>query len=149
MTGALSSGGLGLAFDAIVATLLVVTICYAAILNRKLNLLRESKQEMEDLLGRFARSAKDAESGLADLREAAGTAGETLQDRIARGTSLADDLVFLVERGSALADRLEGGSRRGGGLAVSAGSGPKPEPVAPAVADPEQAALMEQLKGVR
>lgn len=148
MTGTLSAGGLGLLFDALVAVLLAIMIVYAAILNRKLTLLRESKQEMEALLGRFAGTVKEAETGLAALRESANAAGEALQGRIDRGKGLADDLVFLVERGGALADRLEGGARSGARAAPS-GRQPEPEEVRRPPADPEQEALIEQLRGVR
>jgi hypothetical protein len=99
---------MALLFDAVVAVLLLATIVYAAILNRKLSALRDSRREMEELIGRFAEATAKAETVLADIRQSAGGIGRTLQETIDRGNVVADDLVFLVERAGGLADRLEG-----------------------------------------
>lgn len=108
MTEALARGELGLLVDGIVAILLVATIVYAAILNRKLSQLRAARGEMEQLLAGFSQATARAESSLAALREMSSEAGERLQQDIEKGNAVADDLMFLVERAGGLADRLEG-----------------------------------------
>jgi hypothetical protein len=108
LIGAIPLDRMALLFDAAVAVLLLATIVYAAILNRKLTVLRNSKQEMERLIGRFAEATTRAETVLAEIRQTAGETGRTLQETIDRGNVVADDLVFLVERAGGLADRLEG-----------------------------------------
>ena len=108
-----------LAFDAVIAVLLVITIVYAVILNRKLSALRDAKGEMERLLLGFAEATGKAEQGLAAFRDAADGAGKDLQRQIQTARALADDLAFLVQRGAGLADRLDGANSndRGAGRA--------------------------------
>ncbi|MDH3474895.1 MAG: DUF6468 domain-containing protein [Rhodospirillales bacterium] len=118
---------LGLVFDAMVAVLLVATIVYAVILNRKLTQLRDGRAEMERLLGGFVEATVRAESGLSALREATGACGEELQRRIDKGNAVADDLMFLVERAGALADRLEGGLAQGHTQGRTQGYGRTPD----------------------
>lgn len=95
-----------IAFDAVVAVLLVVTIVYAVILNRKLTALRAAKTEMQQLLIGFAEATGKAEQGLAAFRDAADGVGQELQRQIESGRALTDDLSFLMQRGTTLADRL-------------------------------------------
>jgi hypothetical protein len=116
-----------LLFDAVVAALLVATIVYAVILNRKLTQLRDARGEMERLLGGFVEATSRAERGLAALREAAGACGEELQRRTDKGNAVADDLMFLVERAGGLADRLEGGLAQGRTQGRSQESGQTPD----------------------
>ena len=92
--------------DIVMAGLLVATIVYASVLNRKLATLRSSKQEMEALSGRLVESSQHAERALSDLKKAASESGDDLERRIAEAQGLVDDLRFLVDKGSGLADRL-------------------------------------------
>ncbi len=92
-----------LVLDVLVAFLLVVTIGYAVVLNRRLGVLRSDKAELEKLALSFGEATLRAEESLGQLRQTA----EDLQQRIEKAQSLADDLVFLVDRGGTAADRLE------------------------------------------
>ena len=104
----MSSGlDLNLIFELVLAGLLVATIAYAAILDRKLGAIRKSKTEMESLIKDFAESTVKAEQGLAELRQHAGSSGQELQHQVDGAAKLLTDLKFLVERGETLADRLE------------------------------------------
>jgi hypothetical protein len=95
---------LSLIIDVLVAVLLVVTIGYAVMLNKRLGSLRRDKGELERLVAGFADTTARAETGISELRSMA----DILQERLKRAESLRDDLVFLMERGNATADRLEG-----------------------------------------
>ena len=161
MTGVLSGQYLGRWFDVAIALLLIATIGYAVILNRKLSELRGAKQEMEQLLGGFTSATERAEASLSALREAAGETGEMLQDGIIKGNAVADDLVFLIERAGPIADRLEVTPGRAGATAgpvrdeLPPGARGDPDPAEiPAfaatsdTADPENA-LIKALRGVR
>ena len=117
MIGGIPMDRLVLLFDAVIAVLLLATIVYSAILHRKLSVLRDSRQQMEQLVGRFTEANATAEKVLAEIRQAAGESGQALHSSIERGNALADDLMFLVERAGGLAKRLEGASRRSGGVA--------------------------------
>lgn len=93
--------------ELILAGLLVATIVYAAILDRKLGALRESKNEMEKLIKDFAESTMRAEEGLAELRAHAGSSGNELQQQVDGAAKVLTDLKFLVERGETLSNQLE------------------------------------------
>lgn len=97
---------LSLIMDIVLAGLLVATIVYASVLNRKLATLRSAKQEMETLASRLVDSTQHAERALADLKSAANDTGEQLERRVSEARSLVDDLRFLVDKGNGLADRL-------------------------------------------
>lgn len=99
---------LSLFSDAIVATLLVVTISYAAILNQRLNVLRGDRAQLEALVNGLTVAAQRAESGIAGLKEAAEDTGRRLDKQIEEGRKLRDDLHYMLERGGQIADRLEG-----------------------------------------
>lgn len=92
-----------LALDVLVAILLVVTICYAMILNRKLSSFRREKEELEKLASAFSEATKRAGDSINALKNTAGN----LQERIDKAQALRDDLVFLIDRGASSADRLE------------------------------------------
>ena len=98
---------MSLGLDVAFAVLLVVTICYAIILNRKLGNLRKHKEELEHLAATFSQSTARAEDSIRRLK---GTT-EDLQKGIEKAQGLRDDLTFLIDRGSLAADRLEEGVR--------------------------------------
>lgn len=98
-----------LILDALIALLLVATIAYAAVLNRKLGVLRDAKSEMEALIVSFSESTERAGSGVESLKQEAGRSGKALQSKVEAARGLVDDLGFLIETGTKLADRLDGG----------------------------------------
>jgi hypothetical protein len=98
-----------LIIDALIAVLLVATIAYAAVLNRKLGVLRDGKSEMEALIVSFSESTERAGSGVESLKREAGRSGEALQSKVEAARGLVDDLGFLIETGTKLAERLDGG----------------------------------------
>ena len=98
-----------LIIDALIAVLLVATIAYAAVLNRKLSVLRDGKSEMAALIASFSESAERAGSGVETLKQAAGHSGEVLQNQVDTARGLVDDLGYLIEKGTRLAERLDGG----------------------------------------
>ncbi len=100
---------LTLIFDALIAVLLVTTIGYAVVLNRKLSALRDAKSEMEALIGQFSESADRARNGIQSLKQEAQRSGKAMQNKIDAARGLVDDLGFLIEHGSSLAEKLDGG----------------------------------------
>jgi hypothetical protein len=97
----------GLVFDVVTCLLLVTTIGYAVALNRKLNVLRSARGEMEKLFADFAAATDQAEGGLLALKERSGGAGETLAKNVTDACRLAEEMAFLVKKGNEIADRLE------------------------------------------
>ena len=96
-----------LALDILLAVLLVATIGYAMVLNRKLGNLRRHKEELEGLAATFSQSTARANDSIARLKNS--TAG--LQTDTAKAAGLKDDLKFLIDRGTSAADRLEAAVR--------------------------------------
>ncbi len=97
--------------DIIVAILLIATIGYAAVLNRRLGVLREDRTKLEELIQGLNVASINAQNGIAGLRKATDEVGKDLEKELAASRSLRDDLHYLIERGGAIADRLESGIR--------------------------------------
>ncbi|MGY8992357.1 MAG: DUF6468 domain-containing protein [Rhodospirillales bacterium] len=94
---------LSLALDVLVSGLLLVTICYAMVLNKKIGTLRRDKSDLEKMAASFTTATQKADKSLKNLKATA----ENLGDRIEKAQALRDDLMFLTERGSTAADKLE------------------------------------------
>ncbi len=92
-----------LALDVLVAVLLVITIGYAIVLNRRLGRLRRDKSQLERLAATFGQATARAEESIGKLKNTA----DSLKERIDNAQALRDDLAFLIDRGSSAADRLE------------------------------------------
>ncbi|HIC80386.1 MAG TPA: hypothetical protein EYH07_02320 [Kiloniellaceae bacterium] len=97
----------GLVFDVAICVLLVTTIGYAMVLNRKLTELRRARGDMEKLVGEFSAATGRAEGGLQALKERSVEAGDGLARRVDDACRLADEMAFLVKKGNEIADRLE------------------------------------------
>jgi hypothetical protein len=97
---------LSLIAEFLVAVLLVATIVFCFSLNRRLGGLRNSQDEMRQLIGDFDRAISEARVGISNLKAAGDEADVKLQERIKAARSLADELSFLVDRGDRLAERL-------------------------------------------
>ena len=95
--------GFSLVLDILVAGLLVITISYAVMLNRRLRVMRQDKTDLEKLAAKFADSTIRAEESITRLRNTA----DELKKRIDSAQNLRDDLAFLIDRGGSTADRLE------------------------------------------
>ena len=98
---------LSLGFDIAFAVLLVITIGYAVVLNRKLGNLRRHKEELEKLALTFSQSTTRADDSIQRLKSST----DVLQKGINKAQGLRDDLSFLIDRGTLAADRLEEGVR--------------------------------------
>jgi len=94
-------------FDAGLAFLLLITIWYAAVLNRKLTDLRKSKEEFESLFKQIAEATAAAEKSIGTLKITSDTASLDLQQKEERIRGLSEDLTFLVERAEGEANRLD------------------------------------------
>ena len=149
-----------LAFDVVISLLLVATIAFAAVLNRKLSALRAAKDDMARLAESFAEATGKAGRGLGDLREVAESIGTDLQRRIDQARGSSDDLAFLIDKASGAADRLERGVGDARKTPAAAGSQAK-DPIAGETANdagkaaaektlpPERRALFKALRAMR
>lgn len=101
----------GMILDIVVILLLVPTIIYAVILNKRLTTLRRSREELSKVVNSFNEATLRAEAGIPKLKKATTEANQTLKDRVDKAQTLRDDLAFMIERAEELAGRLEGAVR--------------------------------------
>jgi len=130
----MSDVSFSLILEILVASLLVVMIGYAFVLNRRLGSLRRDKAELEKLALNFHVATERAEDSIGRLKKGI----DALQERVEKGESLRDDLLFLSERGGSVADRLEAAVRSARddiGVNPIPGKAP-PEPAVPSVTKP-------------
>ena len=102
-----------IALDLLVATLLIATIAYAFLLNRKLARLRADRAAFGKMLKDFTVATQRAESGVALLQRTAATSAAELDSKRDGAVALRDDLEFLVGRAEEQANRLDGLISRG------------------------------------
>lgn len=112
--------------DVVVSALLVTTITYAVVLDRRIRQLREARKELETMVVGFNAATARAESAVGDLKMGTEAGSRELKPLVAKGREIADDLAFLIERGNELADRLEVG------ISTARGAAPRPMAKGPA-----------------
>jgi chromosome segregation ATPase len=97
----------GLIIDIVVIALLGATIFYALRLERRLANVRNAQAALADVIRELNTAAARAEAGIQGLKVAAASSGQTLDDKIKRARSLADELELLLQSGERLGQRLE------------------------------------------
>jgi Domain of unknown function (DUF6468) len=93
--------------DAVVAFLLVATIGYSVMLNRRLAAMRSDRDKFESVIRELTTASQRAEHAVVTLRAAADELGRRLDKKIDEGRALSDDLAYMAERGGSIADKLE------------------------------------------
>jgi hypothetical protein len=127
---------LSIILDIVVAGLLVATIAYATILDRRIRQLRSARGEIETMVVGFNTATARAESAIGDLKDGTEAGARELKPLMATARQIADDLQFLVERGNELADRLDVGVGAARAIAPKGGLKPVSRPNAPVKAAP-------------
>jgi hypothetical protein len=98
---------LPLIMDGVVAVLLVVTIWYAVLLNRRLANLRADRDRLEQVIGALQAASHQSEAALGAFKVAAIEAGTELQASVDRAQGTRADLEFMIQKATETADRLE------------------------------------------
>ncbi len=98
---------IGSIIDIVILFFLGVTIFYAWRLSAYMKLFRDSRREMESLLGKLDADIGRAEKSVLGMRNAAENAAIKLNETIKESKFLADELKFMNEAGDSLATRLE------------------------------------------
>ena len=127
-----------LLLDGLVAVLLVATIAYAALLNRRFGTLREGKEELREIVNSFDAAMTRIETGLGKLKQVGNPTSGELKELVAEARALRDELSFLLDRGGALASRLENSTK-----ARSKNGNGRPRPVPEGGYQPRQGAGSE------
>lgn len=100
---------LGIILEALVGILLVITVVYCAILDRRLKALRDGQDGLKAIIDGLDAATLRAQSGIAELRVSGDAVSGKLQEQVGKARALADELEIMVEAASRLADRLESG----------------------------------------
>jgi hypothetical protein len=120
---------LSFAGDAIVALLLVATIGYSILLNRRLSMVRNDREKFEVLVRNLNTASQRAEGAVTNLRVTADDLSRRLDKKVEEAKSLADDLTYMIERGGGMADKLANQIRVGrDALKPDYPAEPKPAP---------------------
>jgi len=122
------------ALNLLVIALLVPTIVYAVILNRRLSALRKSRDELAKVVANFNDATLRAEAGIPKLKKATNEASMALKDRVEKAQSLRDDLAFMIERAEEMAGKLESSVRVARSEASFGAAAPAAAPASPASA---------------
>lgn len=93
----------------IMAVLLGTTIFYCWLLNKRIQVLQDSKSELAKLLKHFDRSTVKATESIAALQDASKKLGDTIHARIEKANYALDDLSYMIDRANKVADQMEAG----------------------------------------
>jgi ABC-type transporter Mla subunit MlaD len=104
---------LSFAGDAIVALLLIATIGYSIVLNRRLGAVRNDREKFEVLVRNLNAASQRAEAAVTHLRVTADDLSRRLEKKVEEARSLSDDLTYMIERGGGIADKLANQIRAG------------------------------------
>jgi ABC-type transporter Mla subunit MlaD len=153
---------LSFAGDAIVALLLIATIGYSMVLNRRLGAVRNDREKFEVLVRSLNAASQRAEAAVTNLRVTADDLSRRLEKKVEQARSLSDDLTYMIERGDGIADKLANQVRAGRDALkpdfqpeAKPAAKPQPraehvvEPVAPAAAALQAEALLRQAQDRR
>lgn len=112
---------IGLMIETLVAVLLVVTIGYCMLLNKRLLRLKADEQSLKATIGELITATEIAERAIGGLKHTVRDVNENLGDQIAAATDLSERLIRQLAEGDAVLGRL---SR----IAVAARSPSTPAP---------------------
>lgn len=99
--------GFAMIMDIVILALLAATVYLAFRLNINLARFRQSRSEMEGLVGRLTANIDKAEQAIQGMQNAARNAGRDLDEIVSDARALSDELKFMNETGNNLANRLE------------------------------------------
>lgn len=98
-----------LLIDAVLAALLLTTLVYCIILNRRIRVLQDGKGELARVLKHFDESTRRASDSISVLQTTGRRVAEIMETRMERATQLSDDINYLVDQAEKIANRLEAG----------------------------------------
>ncbi len=99
--------GLSILIELIVSLLLVVTISYCFIVNRKLTAIRADQSGLRQVIGELNRSSERAELAIAEMRRAAQNIDQEMSGHVTAAHMARDELIELVERTKGVQMQIE------------------------------------------
>jgi hypothetical protein len=96
----------GLMIESLVAILLLVTIGYCMLLNRRLKLLKADEQSLKATIAELIAGTENAERAIAGLKLTAQDCDRTLGDRLRTAERLSADLEQQITGGQGICERI-------------------------------------------
>ncbi len=96
-----------LAVELALSALLVATLFYCALLERRLKAVRKGQENLKATIGELNASLANASAGLRALQAAAGTGGVSLDRKLSTERATIDELSLLTASGERIASRME------------------------------------------
>lgn len=103
----------GLVLEGLVAVLLIVTIFYCVILDRRIRSFKAEQINLAELVAQLSSATANAEVAVAGLKITTEEADDELDGKLKKARSLSEELAFMVETGNNLAGKLAEPSLRG------------------------------------
>ena len=117
----MTSFSIGLIVELVVGALLIATIAYCYLLDRRLRALRDGEGDLKQIVVSLDRATTRAQGAITDLRVSCETLTRDMERDLKKARGLADELALMVEAGDHIADRL--GSLSGAKSARGAADG--------------------------
>ncbi len=95
------SNGLGLMIESLVAVLLLLTITFCIVLNRRLKKLKADEQALKGTISELITATEIAERAIAGLKMTVRDCDQNLSERLRAGEGLARDLAGPARRRAA------------------------------------------------
>ena len=96
-----------LAVELALSLLLVATLIYCALLERRLKAVRKGQEGLKSTIAELNASLATAGASLRALQAAAGTVGDTLDRKLSVARATIDELSLLTSSGERIAQRME------------------------------------------
>jgi hypothetical protein len=128
---------LGIAIESLVAVLLILTIGYCMLLNKRLKRLKADEHSLKATIGELITATEIAERAIGGLKHTVRDVNENLGAQLASAEDMSQQLKKQLAEG-------EGVFRRLSKIAIAARPSIPPEPLAPAITTAKQVAAAAQ-----
>jgi predicted nuclease with TOPRIM domain len=93
--------------DCIIAIMLMISIVYSWQLNKRFATFRDNKKDFSELTRALDESIIRAENGIVELKNLNNKVNSDLREKISTGTTLYQDLAYIVDRAHVSIDKLD------------------------------------------
>ena len=100
------SNGIGFMIESLVAALLMLTIGFCILLNRRLKVLKADEQALKATISELITATEIAERAIAGLKVTARECDQTLGERLRAAKRLSSDIAEQIETGDEIVERL-------------------------------------------
>jgi hypothetical protein len=102
---------ISLIVEIMLSALLIATVFYCALLERKLSALRKGQDGLKETIGELNRAIVSASVSMRTLRATADDAGKVLHEQIGKARGMIDELSLLNVSGERIAQRIVSGAQ--------------------------------------